>query len=329
MNRLDLALNGLVVDGSNAATFNAAMLLSGREPPPFSALLVDAGTGAGKSALLQIAEAHYEAEFPCSQARRIRANDLAFVHPSADPFGEDLVGVSLLLIDDIDVLVARRRIDCLYEVLDYMSRDGRRVIMSTTVPVGELPLTDWRVMSRLSAATTMTLRPPPLETRIAIIRRKMEVWPLLRLSDACVHGLAERFGGNGHHLAAAVNRLACAAAHDRAITLDFINNELADLMRMAPRVSITRIQETVAKCFRIPVREMTSARRAREVARPRQAAMYLSKQLTPKSLPDIGRRFGNRDHTTVIHAIRQIEKVRLVDPDFEAQLTACVRELTH
>jgi chromosomal replication initiator protein len=114
----------------------------------------------------------------------------------------------------------------------------------------------------------------------------------------------------------------------RTIDVAFVEEVLANVLRANQRrISIDEIQTQVAEHYRIRKAEMTSARRAREVARPRQVAMYLSKQLTPKSLPDIGRRFGGRDHTTVIHAVRQIEKLRAADAELDADIRLLMRQL--
>ncbi len=115
---------------------------------------------------------------------------------------------------------------------------------------------------------------------------------------------------------------------NRAIDVDFVTEVLASTLRANQRrISIDEIQSRVSDHYRIRKAEMTSARRAREVARPRQVAMYLSKQLTPRSLPEIGRRFGGRDHTTVIHAVRQIEKLRQMDAELDADIRLLTRQL--
>ena len=145
--------------------------------------------------------------------------------------------------------------------------------------------------------------------------------------------LARRVTSSVRELEGALNRIgAYAMMTGRAIDVAFVEEVLANVLRANQRrISIDEIQTQVAEHYRIRKAEMTSARRAREVARPRQVAMYLSKQLTPKSLPDIGRRFGGRDHTTVIHAVRQIEKLRASDAELDADirlLTATARGLT-
>jgi len=114
----------------------------------------------------------------------------------------------------------------------------------------------------------------------------------------------------------------------RTIDVAFVEEVLANVLRANQRrITIDEIQAQVAEHYRIRKAEMTSARRAREVARPRQVAMYLSKQLTPKSLPDIGRRFGGRDHTTVIHAVKQIERLRANDAELDADIRLLTRQL--
>jgi chromosomal replication initiator protein len=141
--------------------------------------------------------------------------------------------------------------------------------------------------------------------------------------------LAKRISSNVRELEGALNRIAAyAMMSGRPIDIDFTNEVLANILRANQRrISIDEIQSKVSDHYRIRKAEMTSARRAREVARPRQVAMYLSKQLTPRSLPEIGRRFGGRDHTTVIHAVRQIEKLRQSDAELDADIRLLTRQL--
>ncbi len=141
--------------------------------------------------------------------------------------------------------------------------------------------------------------------------------------------LARRISSNIRELEGALNRvIAYAMLSGKPIDIDFTQATLADVLRANQRrVTIDEIQRRVCDHYRIRHAEMSSARRAREVARPRQVAMYLAKQLTPRSLPEIGRRFGGRDHTTVIHAVRQIEKLRAVDAELDADVRLLLRQL--
>ena len=168
-----------------------------------------------------------------------------------------------------------------------------------------------------------------LELRYNILLAKLALLPGISMADNVVDFLARRLTNSIRELEGALNRIgAYALMTGRAIDLAFVEEVLANVLRANQRrISIDEIQTRVADHYCIRKAEMVSARRAREVARPRQVAMYLSKQLTPKSLPDIGRRFGGRDHTTVIHAVKQIEKLRASDPDIDAAIRLLTRQL--
>ena len=141
--------------------------------------------------------------------------------------------------------------------------------------------------------------------------------------------LAKRISANVRELEGALNRvIAYATLNGRTIDIAFVEEVLTDVLRANQRrITIDEIQRKVSDHYRIRHAEMMSARRAREVARPRQVAMYLAKQLTPRSLPEIGRRFGGRDHTTVIHAVKQIEKLRKADAELDADVRLLLRQL--
>jgi len=141
--------------------------------------------------------------------------------------------------------------------------------------------------------------------------------------------LAARIVSNIRELEGGLNRLvAYGQLHNRKIDEAFAEEVLAEMFRASRRrITIDEIQRRVSEHYRIRQAEMVSARRAREVARPRQVAMYLAKQLTPRSLPEIGRKFGGRDHTTVIHAIRQIERLRGIDTDIDSDVRTLIRDL--
>jgi chromosomal replication initiator protein len=153
--------------------------------------------------------------------------------------------------------------------------------------------------------------------------------PDVKVPDDVIGFLARRISSNVRELEGALNRIAAySLMQNRPINIDFVAEVLANILRANQRrISIDEIQTKVSEHYRIRKAEMTSARRAREVARPRQVAMYLSKQLTPRSLPEIGRRFGGRDHTTVIHAVKQIEKLRAEDSELDNDIRLLTRQL--
>ena len=171
--------------------------------------------------------------------------------------------------------------------------------------------------------------PADFALRRAILDAKAKAVPSVVVPGEVLDLLAARIVANIRELEGALNRLVAYASLGNApVTLDFAEEVLAEMFRASKRrITIDEIQKRVSDHFRIRQAEMVSARRAREVARPRQIAMYLAKQLTPRSLPEIGRRFGGRDHTTVIHAVRQIEKLRGEDSEIDQDVRLLLRAL--
>ena len=173
-----------------------------------------------------------------------------------------------------------------------------------------------RMRSRLGWGLVADLHPTTYELRLGILQSKAEQTNLADTPQKVMEFLAHKITSNVRELEGALNRIvANMQLVGRDITLESAQEELHDLLRSHERrVTIDEIQRRVAEHFNIRLAEMTSDRRARIVARPRQVAMYLAKQLTTRSLPEIGRKFGGRDHTTVIHAVRKIEELMLTDP---------------
>jgi chromosomal replication initiator protein len=206
---------------------------------------------------------------------------------------------------------------------------GRRLVISSDRAPQDLDGIEPRILSRLSWGLVADINQADLELRLNIILKKLEALPDVSIPQDVVMFLAKRISSNVRELEGALNRIAAyATMSGRPIDLEFCNEVLANILRANQRrISIDEIQGKVSDHYRIRKAEMTSARRAREVARPRQVAMYLSKQLTPRSLPEIGRRFGGRDHTTVIHAVRQIEKLRAQDPELDSDIRLLTRQL--
>ncbi|HEU0117816.1 MAG TPA: chromosomal replication initiator protein DnaA, partial [Alphaproteobacteria bacterium] len=175
-----------------------------------------------------------------------------------------------------------------------------------------------RLRSRLGWGLVADLHPVTYELRLGILHAKAEKMGC-QVPDKVLEFLAHKISSNVRELEGALNRIAAHAnLVGRTISLEMTQEVLADLLRATERrITIDELQKKVAEHYNIRVSDMHSARRARQVARPRQVAMYLAKQLTPRSLPEIGRKFGGRDHTTVIHAVRKIEELSAYDPAFK------------
>jgi chromosomal replication initiator protein len=206
---------------------------------------------------------------------------------------------------------------------------GRRLVITADRSPQDLDGIESRILSRLGGGLVADVNPADFELRLNIIVKKLESMPQADVPEDVVMFLARRISANVRELEGALNRVvAYSMLSGRAIDMDFTAETLADLLRSTQRrITIDEIQRRVSDHYRIKQTEMSSARRAREVARPRQVAMYLAKQLTPRSLPEIGRRFGGRDHTTVIHAVKQIEKLRQTDAELDADVRLLIRQL--
>jgi len=244
-------------------------------------------------------------------------------------FKARLRSVDLLMIDDFQFIAGKETTqeEFLYTI-DELMRGGRRLIISADRSPHELDGIEGRILSRLTQGLVVDVQPADYALRRAIVEAKANAMPQ-KIPSLVRDLLAARIASNVRELEGGLNRLvAYAALNDRTIDVAFAEETLADMFRAGRRrVTIDEIQKRVSDHFKIRQAEMVSARRARVVARPRQIAMYLSKQLTPRSLPEIGRRFGGRDHTTVIHAVKQIEKLRAADTEIDADVRSLLRSL--
>jgi chromosomal replication initiator protein len=245
-------------------------------------------------------------------------------------FKSRLRSADLLLIDDVQFIAGKDSTqEEFFHTMNEIITAGHRLVITSDRAPQDLDGIAPRILSRLSWGLVADINPAEYELRLNIIDAKLSVLPGVDMSRPVVEFLARRLTSSIRELEGALNRIAAyAMMTGRTIDVTFVEEVLANVLRANQRrISIDEIQTQVAEHYRIRKAEMTSARRAREVARPRQVAMYLSKQLTPKSLPDIGRRFGGRDHTTVIHAVKQIERLRACDSELDADIRLLTRQL--
>jgi len=245
-------------------------------------------------------------------------------------FKQRLRAADVLLIDDVQFIAGKESTqEEFFHTMNELIAAGRRLVISADRSPQSLEGIENRITSRLSWGLVADLNPADFELRHNIILKKLETLPAGIVPNDVALFLAKRISASIRELEGALNRVvAFATLNGRQIDIAFTEEALAEQLRASQRrLTIDEIQKKVCDHYRISYREMTSERRAREVARPRQIAMYLAKQLTQRSLPEIGRRFGGRDHTTVIHAVRRIEELRMKDVELDADVCLLMRQL--
>jgi chromosomal replication initiator protein len=328
--------DSFVVGKANELAYNAARTLAEGGKVGFNPLFLHAGVGLGKTHLMHAIGQEYRARFPQARILYMTSEKFMFEFVAAmrakdtHSFKQRLRNADVLLIDDVQFIAGKDSTqEEFFHTMNELISAGRRLVISADRSPQTLEGIEARIQSRLSWGLVADINSADFELRYNIIVKKLESLPKGTVPDDVALFLAKRISASVRELEGALNRvIAFATLHNRPIDLDFAQEHLADQLRASQRrVSIDEIQRKVCDHYRIRQSEMGSARRAREVARPRQVAMYLAKQLTQRSLPEIGRRFGGRDHTTVIHAVKTIEALRARDAELDADVRLLLRQL--
>ena len=325
-----------VIDASNRVAFNASRALATPGAPQFSPLYLHSGTGQGKTHLMHaIGHAFLDAN-PDATAIYMPAERFMFEFVQAlrakdtHSFKARLRSVDLLMIDDLQFIGGKdaTQEEFFHTVNEFMNGGKRLVIAADRAPQA-LEGFETRLAGRLGAGLVADIRPPELDLRRAIVQRKLDDMPQVAMPAPVIELLAQRISSNVRELEGALNRLvAYAQLNNEPITIDFATVTLGELLRSVQRrITIDEIQRAVSTHFEVKQIDLISERRAVAIARPRQIAMYLAKRLTTRSLPEIGRKFGNRDHSTVIHAVRRIEDLRGKDVEIDSAVRTLMRQL--
>lgn len=325
-----------VVDSTNRVAFNAAKAVAQPGMPQFSPLYLHSGTGQGKTHLMHaLGQAFLDAN-PEATAIYVTAERFMFEFVQAlrnkdtHAFKTRLRSVDLLMIDDLQFIGGKdaTQEEFFHTVNEFMSSGKRLVIAADRAPQA-LEGFEPRLAGRLGSGLVADIKPAELELRRAIVARKLEDMPAVDMPDEVMDLLAARITSNVRELEGALNRLlAYANLSNETITIDFAVATLGEVLRSAQRrITIDEIQRAVSSHFEVKQIDLISERRAVAIARPRQIAMYLAKRLTTRSLPEIGRKFGNRDHSTVIHAVKRIEELRGKDVEIDGAVRALMRSL--
>jgi len=319
-----LTFETFVVGRSNTLAHAAAKqiaLAQRTDPVMFNPLYIHAGVGLGKTHLLQ-ALTFAGNSTGARKALYITAEKFMYGFASAVKaqtalaFKDQLRGIDVLIIDDLQFLQGKVTQAEFCHTLNALIDSGRQVVVAADRPPSDLESLDERVRSRLAGGLVVEMGVLNEELRRDILKTRIQAarahHPAFDVPEAVVDYLARNITHNGRDLEGALNRLlAQSKLHGAPITLEMAEREVRDLIRpMEPkRVKIEDIQRIVARQYNVSRADLLSSRRTANVVRPRQVAMYLAKTLTLRSLPEIGRRFGGRDHTTVLHAVRKIESL--------------------
>jgi chromosomal replication initiator protein len=260
----------------------------------------------------------------------------ALMDKAGPAFKEDLRAADLLLIDDVHFVAGKQSSqEELFHTLTALTQDGRRVVFTSDRAPTALTEMDARLRSHLQAGLVCGIEPADRSLRLGILERKLELLShepgvgTLSVRAEVLEFLADRFSDSVRELEGALNTLVARAGDGiGGLSLDDVQTILRPHLRGGERrITVDEIQKAASEHFGLRQADLISERRNRAIARPRQAAMWLAKQLTTRSLPDIGRRFGGRDHTTVLHAVRRIESLRAEDPQLARDLEVLTRKL--
>jgi chromosomal replication initiator protein len=304
-----------------AARRVAESITSNARTVPFNPLFLYGGVGLGKTHLMHAIAWAITTKAPHRKVIYLSAEKFmyqfirALRFKSTMDFKEQFRSVDVLMIDDVQFISGKDSTqEEFFHTFNALVDQNRQVIISADKSPSDLEGMEERMKSRLGWGLVADIHPTTYELRLGILQAKAEQRKL-EVPQKVMEFLAHKITSNVRELEGALNRISAhAQLVGRSVTIETAQEVLHDLLRANDRrVTIDEIQKRVAEHYNIRLGDMHSARRARAVARPRQVAMYLCKQLTPRSLPEIGRKFGGRDHTTVIHAVRKIEELREKD----------------
>ena len=311
------------VTGKANQLARAAGLQVADHPTSYNPLFVYGGVGLGKTHLIQAIGNHILAQNPAAKIRYIHAESYiadvvrAYQHKGFEEFKRHYRSLDLLLIDDIQFIGGKTRTqEEFFYLFNTMIEAHKQVVITCDKYPKEIEGIEERLISRFGWGLTVALDPPELEMRVAILLSKA-AQSRVRIDEQVAFFIAKHIRSNVRELEGALKRVvAFASFHDHEITLAVAKEALKDLLAVQNRqISVENIQKTVADYYKIRVTDMHSKKRTRAVARPRQVAMALAKELTQLSLPEIGSNFGGRDHTTVLHACRTIAALRDSHPE--------------
>ena len=334
--RTNYTFSNFVEGKSNQLARAAASQVADNPGTAYNPLFIYGGTGLGKTHLLHAVGNGILAKKPDAKViymhseRFVQDMVKALQNNAIEEFKRYYRSVDALLIDDIQFFAKKDRSqEEFFHTFNALLEGNQQIILTSDRYPKEIDGVEERLKSRFGWGLTIAIEPPELETRVAILMRKAQEINI-RLPEEVAFFVAKRLRSNVRELEGALNRISANANFTgRPITIDFVREALRDMLALQDKlVTIENIQKTVAEYYKIRVADLLSKRRSRSVARPRQMAMALAKELTNHSLPEIGDAFGGRDHTTVLHACRKIESLKEETHEIKEDFQNLIRTLS-
>ena len=332
-----LTFETFVIGKPNEFAHAAALRVAEADEIPFNPLFLYGGVGLGKTHLMHAIAWRLGMRNPVRRVMFLSSETFmhlfvkAVRYKDTHAFKEQFRSVDVLMIDDVQFFGEKSATqEELFHTFNALVDHRRQVIISADKPPVDLQGIEERLKSRLGSGVVAQLNPTNYELRLSILQAKAEQKGVT-IPSKVTEFLAHKITSNIRELEGAMTRLFAHATllNSREISIDMAQEVLVDLLRANDRhVTIDDIQKRVCEHYNIKMADLLSPRRARAVARPRQVAMYLAKQLTTRSLPEIGRKFGGRDHTTIMHGVRKIEELRGGDPSLNEDIEILTRSLT-
>ena len=324
-----------VVGKPNELAFAAARRVAESETVPFNPLFLYGGVGLGKTHLMHAIAWEIRKNHPQRRVLYLSAEKFMYQFIRALRYRDTVAfkdlfrSVDVLMIDDVQFISGKDSTqEEFFHTFNALVDNNRQVVISADKSPTNLDGLEERLRSRLGWGLVADIHPTDYELRLGILQSKVERVDA-EIPPKVMEFLSHKISSNVRELEGALNRVvAHSTLVGRAITLEMVQEVLSDLLKANDRrVTIEEIQRQVASHYNMRISDMYSARRARAIARPRQIAMYLSKHLTQRSLPEIGRKFGGRDHTTVMHAVKKVDELRATDRHFDADVDLLRRML--
>jgi chromosomal replication initiator protein len=323
-----LTFDTFVTGKANQLARAAAMQVAENPGGSYNPLFLYGGVGLGKTHLIHAVGNGLLARKPAARVRYIHAEQYvsdvvrAYQRKAFDDFKRYYHSLDLLLIDDIQFFAGKNRTqEEFFYAFEALVAGRKQIIITSDTYPKELKDIEDRLVSRFASGLTVAIEPPELEMRVAILLKKAELEGA-ELQEDVAFFIAKNLRSNVRELEGALRKiLAFSSFHARPITVELAREALKDLLGASTgQITVELIQKTVADYYKIKVSDMYSKRRPSNIALPRQIAMYLAKEMTQKSLPEIGELFGGRDHTTVLHAVRKIGATRVGDAELNHAL---------